>query len=93
MQTDLTIRDHLLKEMKALNVYQTNLIQTLKFMHKTKYGMNPRIVLPKFREVDHRHLTRFSQNSFYYKRSAYKTTSFAITLSVQPFGSLICYYF
>ena len=31
----------LLKEMKALNVYQINLIQTLKFMHKTKYGKNP----------------------------------------------------
>ena len=26
----------LLKEMKALNVYQINLIETLKFMHKTK---------------------------------------------------------
>ena len=69
----------LLKEMKALNVYQINLIQTLKFMHKTKYGINPRIFLPKFREVDHQYPTRFSQNSFYYKRSACKTTSFAIT--------------
>ena len=27
----------LLQEMKALNVYQINLIQTLKFIHKTKY--------------------------------------------------------
>ena len=66
--------------MKALNVYQINLIQTLKFMHKTKYGINPRIFLPKFREVDHQYPTRFSQNNFYYKRSACKTTSFAITL-------------
>ena len=66
--------------MKALNVYQINLIQTLKFMHKTKYGINPRIFLPKFREVDHQYPTRFSQNSFYYKRSASRTTSFAITL-------------
>ena len=66
--------------MKALNVYQINLIQTLKFMHKTKYGKNPRIFLPKFREVDHQYPTRFSQNSFCYKRSACKTTSFAITL-------------
>ena len=69
----------LLKERKALNVYQINLIQTLKFMHKTKYGINPRIFLPKFREVDHQYPTRFSQDSFYYKRSACKT-SFAITL-------------
>ena len=66
--------------MKALNVYQINLIQTLKFMYKTKYGVNPRIFLPKFREVDQQYPPRFSQNSFYYKRSACKTTGFAITL-------------
>ena len=75
--------DHLrplLKEMKALNVYQINLIQTLKFMLKTKYGINPGIFLPKFREVDHQYLKRFSENSFYYKRSACKTTSFTITI-------------
>ena len=70
----------LLKEMKALNVYQINLIQTLKFMYKTIYGINPRLFLPKFREVDHQYPTRFPPNSFYYKRSACKTTSFAITL-------------
>ena len=70
----------LLKTMKALNVYQINLIQTLTFMHKTKYGKNPRFFLPKFREVDHEYPTRFSQNSFCYKRSACKTTSSAITL-------------
>ena len=70
----------LLKKMKALNVYQINLIQTLKFMHKTKYGKNPRIFLPKFSEVDHQYPTRFTKNSFCYKRSACKTTSFAITL-------------
>ena len=49
-------------------------------MHKAKYGLNPRIFLPKFHEVDHQYPTRFSQNSFYYKRSACKTTSFAIAL-------------
>ena len=72
--------------MKALNVYQINLIQTLKFMHKAKYGINPQIFLPKFREVDHQYPTRFSQNSFYYKRFASKTTSFAIALR----GPTIC---
>ena len=54
----------LLKEMKVLNVYQINLIQTLKFMHKTKYGINPRNFLPKFREVDHLYPTRFSPKQF-----------------------------
>ena len=55
--------------MKALNVYQINLIETLKFMHKTKYGKNPRLFLPKFREV----ITNTRQDFP-------KTTSFAITL-------------
>ena len=49
-------------------------------MCKTKYAKNPRIFLPEFREVDHQNPTRFSQNSFCYKRSACKTTSSAITL-------------
>ena len=49
----------LLNEMKALNVYQINLIQTQKFTHKTKYGINTRISLPKFRNVDHQYPTRF----------------------------------
>ena len=68
----------LLKEMKALNVYQINLIQTLEFMQKTKYGINPRIFFPKFLELYHQYPTRFSRNSFYYKRSACKITSSAI---------------
>ena len=55
-------------------------------MHKTKYGTNPRIFLPKFCEVDCQYPKRFSQNSFYYKRSACKTTSFAVTLR----GPTIC---
>ena len=49
-------------------------------MHKTKYGKSPQIFLSKFREVDHQYPTRISQNSFCYKRSACKTTGFAITL-------------
>ena len=66
--------------MKALNVYQINLIQTLKFMHKTKYGINPHIFPLKFCEVDQQYPTRISESSFYYERSACKTTSFAISL-------------
>ena len=69
----------LLKETEALNVFQINLIQTLKFM-QTKYGINTRIFLTKFREVDYQYPTRFSRISFCYKRSACKTTSFAMTL-------------
>ena len=63
----------LLKEMKALNVYQINLIQTRKFTHKTKYGINPRISLPKFRNVGHQYPTRFP-----------KTVSIVKDLLVKP---------
>ena len=83
----------LLNEMKALNVYQINLIETLKFMHKTKYGIIPRIFLPKFREVGHQYPTRFSQNSFHYKRSACQTTSFALTLSGPTIWNIFCCHF
>ena len=65
----------LLREMEVLNVYQANIIQTLKFMYKTKYG----IFLDKFRVVDRRHATKFSQKSFYYIASSCKTTNFATT--------------
>ena len=49
-------------------------------MRKTKYGINPRIFHHKFREVYHQYPTIFSQNSFYFKKSACKTTNFAKTL-------------
>ena len=67
--------------MKALNVYQINIIQTLKFMRKTEYRIDPPIFLPKFREEDHQYPKIFSQNSFNDKKSACKTINFAITLS------------
>ena len=54
----------LIKEMKALNAYQINIIQTLKFIRKPKYGINPWIFLSKFLEVDLQYPTRFSQSSF-----------------------------
>ena len=66
--------------MKALKVFQLNIIQTLKFIHRTKYAINPQIFLHTFREEDHQYPTRFFQNSFYYKKSACKITSFVITL-------------
>ena len=51
----------------------------LKFMHKPKYEINPRVFIPNFCEVGHQHPTRFSRNNFDYIRSACKITSFPIT--------------
>ena len=53
-----------------------------------KYVINPRIFLPKFRDVNHQHPTRFSKNSSHYKKSASKTTSFAVTPMTQLFGTV-----
>ena len=44
--------------MKALNVYQITLIQTLKFMHKTKYAIN------KFPFLDFESISPISDNIF-----------------------------
>ena len=38
----------LLKEMKALNVFQIKIIQTLNFMQETKYQINPRVSFINF---------------------------------------------
>ena len=54
----------LLKEMKALNVYQINIFQTLKSIHKKKYGIKPRIFLQQFYEVNRQYPTTFPQNNF-----------------------------
>ena len=59
--------------MKAFNVYQINIIETLKFMHKTKYGINPRILLNNYRVVEQQIPTKYSQNSFYYKNLLLKS--------------------
>ena len=75
----------LLKEMKTLNVYQINLIQTLKFMRKTKYGIDPCIFLPKFCEVDHQYPRRISQNSFCLKDLLVKPPALQWPSVVQQF--------
>ena len=58
--------------MIALNVYYLNIIQNFKSMHKAKHGTNPRIFFHKFHAKDHQYQPGFSQNRFYYKKSARK---------------------
>ena len=68
----------LLKEMKALNFYQINIIQSLKIMQKTVYETNCWLFLHQFREIDHQYPTRFFQNSWHYENPACKITSSAM---------------
>ena len=68
-----------MRDMNVLNVYQINVFQTLRFMYKTKYNLNPRVFDDMFNEIHHIYATRFSRNNFEQPRTITKTTSFAIS--------------
>ena len=51
----------LLKQIHALNVYQVNILQILKFMQKVKNTTIPRVFLNNFKESEH---NRFSKYNF-----------------------------
>ena len=44
----------LVRDMNALNVYQINFSQVLKFMRRVKYNFNPSIFKNTFTEIYHR---------------------------------------
>ena len=39
--------------MNALNVYQPNIFQILRFMHKQKLNKNPKIFVNSFNKIEH----------------------------------------
>ena len=67
-----------MQKMNALNVYQINIFQILRFMHKHKLNKTPKIFANAFNKIEHKHPTRYSRS--YYKQPKLKTknTSFAI---------------
>ena len=69
----------LMRDMNALNVYQINIFQVLKFMYKSKHNLNPRVFDNTFTEIHHRYPTRFSRSNFKQPKMITKTTSFAIS--------------
>ena len=75
----LTHARPLLKDLKALNVYQLNLYQVTSFMYQVKMGTVPKIFNNDFSSVDHSYSTRFALNSFQLPRSS-KTSKFSILL-------------
>ena len=68
----------LMRDMNALNVYQINIFQDLKFMYKSKHNFNPRVFDNTFPEIHHGYPTRFSRSNFKQPKMITKTTSFAI---------------
>ena len=71
--------------MNALNVYQINIFQVLKFIYKAKHNLNPRVFDNTFTEIHHRYPTRFSRSNFKQPKIITKATSFVIS----PRGSKI----
>ena len=47
-----------MQKMNALNVYQINIFQILRFMHKHKLNKNPKIFANLFNKIDHKYPTR-----------------------------------
>ena len=49
---------------KALNLYQLNIFQVLKFMHKGQFKAKPRTFDETFNTISYNYPTRFSKASF-----------------------------
>ena len=69
----------LMRDMNALNVYQINIFQVLKFMYKSKHNLNPRVFDNTFTEIHHGYPTKFSRSNFKQPNIITQTTSFAIS--------------
>ena len=68
-----------MRDMNALNLYQINIFQVLKFMYKAKYNLNPRRFDNTFTEIHHRYSTRFSRNNYKQSKIITKAASFVIS--------------
>ena len=68
-----------MRDMNALNVYQINIFQILKFMYKAKHNLNPIVFDNTFPEIHHRYPTRFPRSNFTQPKIITKATSFAIS--------------
>ena len=68
----------LMQKMNALNVYQINIFQILRFMHKHKLNKNPKIFVNSFNKIEHKYPTRYSRNNNKQPKLKTRNTSFAI---------------
>ena len=68
-----------MRDMNALNIYQINIFQVLKFICKAKHNLNPRVFDNTFTEIHHKYPTRFSRSDFKQPKIITKATSFTIS--------------
>ena len=64
-----------MQKMNVLNVYQINILQILKFMHK--HNKNPKTFENSFNKTEHKYSTRYSKNNFKQPKLKMENTSFA----------------
>ena len=69
----------LLKKMRALNVYQTNIFQTLLFMIKSRNNDLPDAFKSFFKDLHHKYPTRYAGNALVEKMSKTKQVAFRIS--------------
>ena len=67
-----------MQKMNALNVYQINIFQILRFMHKYKLNKNPKMFVNSFNKIEHKYPTRYSRNNYKQPKLKTRNTSFAI---------------
>ena len=69
----------LMKSLKALNIYQTNILQNLLLTYKSKNGIAPTIFQSKFKSIEHKYPTRQTSQKFYLPKASIKTSNFRIS--------------
>ena len=69
----------LMKKLKALNIYQLNIYQTLILMYKSLNNSSPKVFQNKFKNVKHKYPTHHSQENLVIPRLNLKSTRFSIS--------------
>ena len=68
----------LMQKMNALNIYQINIFQILRFMHKHKLNKNQKIFANSLNKIEQKYPTKYSSNNYKHPKLKTKNTSFAI---------------
>ena len=68
----------LMQKMNALNIYQINIFQILRFMHKHKLNENPKIFVNSSNKLEYKYPRRYSRNNYKQPKLKTRNTSFAI---------------
>ena len=78
-QEKLTHSRSFLRSLNALNVYQMNLYQHLKFMHKVSNNVASLIFNDMFKKPSHKYPRNFSLNNFSLKKCSLNSTKYSIS--------------